>query len=55
MLTNATQQDNNFKIKLFTDTPYLFNNYKIIIDINIILCYNVFVNEGRKIKLLNKI
>ena len=36
------QQDNNFKIKLFTDTDVLVNNYKIIIDIIIYLCYNIF-------------
>ena len=39
MLTNAKQQ---------------YNNYKIIVDINIILCYNVFEVKGKKIKSLTK-
>ena len=26
------QQDNNFKIKLFTDTGVLVENYEIIVD-----------------------
>ena len=34
--------------------PYYYNNYKIIIDINITSCYNIFENEGRKIKFLTK-
>ena len=37
------QQDNNFKIKLFTDTDVLVNNYEIIIDKTIYLCYNIYI------------
>ena len=44
-----------FQRNSLTHTPYWSNNYKIIIDINIILCYNIIEDEGRKIKPLAKI
>ena len=53
--TNAKRQDKNFKIKLLTNAKQQSNNYKIIIDINIILCYNIIEDEGRKIKPLARI
>lgn len=37
-----------------TNAKQQYNNYKIIVDINIILCYNVFEVKGKKIKSLTK-
>lgn len=42
-------------LKFRTDVSYYFNNFKIIIDKTILLCYNVFVDKGKKIKPLTKI
>ena len=42
-------------LKFRTDVFYYFNNFKIIIDKTILLCYNDFVHKGKKIKPLTKI
>ena len=41
-------------LKFRTDVSYYFNNFKIIIDKTMLLCYNMFVVKGEGNEKLNK-